>query len=96
MQYMAEGSLAFDFSGQSVSLNIDRTTYIESMLGRLDTMVENQVKPVKRLLAKNGITSGDGSIGSKAMNSNFGLTRLTMAPTTRFFNGYQRNFSRYW
>jgi hypothetical protein len=96
MQYMAEGSLAFEFSGQSVSLNIDRTQYIESMLGKLDTMLENQVKPLKKLLAKNGITTGDGSVGGSAMNSNFGLTRLSMSPTTRFFNGYARNFHRYW
>ena len=96
MQYMAEGSLAFEFSGQSVSLNIDRTQYIESMLGKLDAMIENQVKPVKKLLARNGILSGDGSAGSKANNSNFGMTTLTLAPTTRFFNGSLRNFKRYW
>ena len=96
MQYMAEGSLAFDFSGQSVNLNIDRTQYIDSLLGKLDAMVESQVKPVKKLLARNGIMSGSGAIGSKAMNSNFGLTTLTLSPTTRFFNGSLRNFKRYW
>ena len=96
MQYMAEGSLAFDFSGQSVSLNIDRTQYIDSILSKLDSMVENQVKPVKRLLARNGVMSGSGAVGSQSMNSNFGITTLTLSPTTRFFNGSLRNFKRYW
>lgn len=99
MQYMAEGSLAFDFSGQSVSLNIDRTQYIESMLGRLDSMVENEVKPLKKLLGKYGISTGDGGIGNKAIGANaFGITTLTRAPTTRMFGNYygSTGFKRYW
>lgn len=96
MQYMAEGSLAFDFSGQAVSLNIDRTQYIDAMLGRLDSMVENQVKPLKKLLAKNGITTGDGSIGNKAMSSNFGMLSVTNAPTTRLAYTNSRNSFRHY
>lgn len=97
MQYMAEGSLAFDFSGQSVNLNIDRTQYIESALGRLDAMVENEVKPFKKLLGKAGITSGDGGTGNKSLQGNFGITTLSRAPTTRIYGGgIQSNFRRYW
>jgi hypothetical protein len=99
MQYMAEGSLAFDFSGQSVSLNIDRTQYIDSILGRLDSQVENEVKPMKKLLGKYGISTGDGSIGNKAIGASaFGITTLTLAPTTRLLgNMYSATgFKRYW
>jgi len=101
MQYMAEGSLAFDFSGQSVSLNIDRTQYIESMLGRLESLVENQVKPLKKLLSKADITSGDGAIGNKNIGGgNFGITTLSRATTTRLYGHTTYNganaFRRYW
>lgn len=34
-QLGAEGSMAFDFSGQTVQLNVDRTPAIESVLGRI-------------------------------------------------------------
>ncbi len=97
MQYMAEGSLAFDFSGQSVSLNIDRTQYIESMLGRLQEEIENTVKPAKKLVVKAGIVGGDGSAGAKlgGYGKNFGLTSLINAPTTRL-RTMNSTFRRYW
>lgn len=84
-QLQAEGALAFDFSGQTVSLNIDRTPSIESALGRVENQIENVVRPLKKRLAQAGITSGDGSIGNKPLNAarSRGVLGLTNAPTTR-------------
>lgn len=88
-QLLAEGAHAFDFAGQDVNLNVDRTPSIEAALGRLETELENTVKPYKKQLAATGNTTGDGSIGSKAptRGAAFGATRVLLAPTTKVFRG---------
>lgn len=84
-QLQAEGAMAFDFSGQTVSLNVDRTPAIESALGRIESSLEQNVKPLKRLLAKAGVLDGDGSAGGQAINgsTHLGTLGVMNAPTTR-------------
>jgi len=84
-QLQAEGALAFDFSGQTVSLNIDRTPSIESALGRIENQIENVVRPLKKRLVQAGVTGGDGSNGTQPLNGarSKGVLGLTNAPTTR-------------
>lgn len=84
-QLLAEGSLAFDFSGQGISFNVDRTPQLEAALGRVESTINDRVVPVKKYLLKNNITSGDGSIGSKNMNNPnaFGILEISNSPTTR-------------
>lgn len=84
-QLQAEGALAFDFSGQTVNLNIDRTPSIESALGRIEQQIDNVVKPLKKQLKSNGVLGGDGSNGTVALNGarKRGVLGLTNAPTTR-------------
>lgn len=85
-QLQAEGALAFDFSGQSVSLNVDRTPAIESALGRVESALDQNVKPLKKLLAKAGVLDGDGSQGGQSINgaNHLGTLGVLNAPTTRF------------
>lgn len=87
-QLQAEGQLAFDFSGQSVSLNVDRTPTIEGALGRMENHMETQLKPYKKMLAKGGMTRGDGSIGNQPVSygQSFGIVMVTNSPTTK--HGY--------
>lgn len=47
-QYLAEGDSAFDYSGQPVSLTVDRSQYIESELGRWDSWINDILKPWKK------------------------------------------------
>lgn len=84
-QLQAEGAMAFDFSGQTVSLNIDRTPAIESALGRVETALDQNVKPLKKLLAKAGVLDGDGSAGGQMINGahHLGTLGVMNAPTTR-------------
>lgn len=91
-QLQAEGALAFDFSGQSVSLNVDRTPAIESALGRVETAMDQNVKPLKKLLAKAGVLDGDGSQGGQMINgaNHLGTLGVMNAPTTRFPHGGHR------
>lgn len=59
-QYMLESDLAFSYSGQSVSLDYDRTGPIESEISRLqEYMSENLTKAKKTVLRR----SSTGSLG---------------------------------
>src|SRR5690606_17640747 len=91
-QIQAEGALAFDFGGQTTSLNIDRTPAIESALGRIESQIENSVKPLKKLLAKAGVIAGDGSQGGQFIDGSgaIGMLSITNSPTTRMLPSQRR------
>lgn len=95
-QLLAEGSLAFDFSGQGISLNVDRTPQLDSALGRVEAMMDSRIVPFKKELVKNGITGGDGSIGSQNMNNPYakGTLGVMNAATTRITTPMQRFLGR--
>lgn len=98
-QLLAEGAHAFDFAGQTVNLNVDRTPSIEAALGRLEAQIENYVKPYKTHLTRSGIASGDGSVGAQVVTvgANFGRTTVLQAPTTKYgrgVNGWMRGPTR--
>lgn len=78
-QLQAEGAMAFDFGGQSVSFNVDRSPSIEAALGRLETQINDQVGQAKRLLNKKGIFQGDGSIGGKPIDGSSNFGRLSLS-----------------
>ena len=84
-QLLAEGQLAFDFSGQGVSLNVDRTPQLDAALGRIESDIDNRIVPFKKEIVKQGVTGGDGSNGGTAMRNSrsFAKLALTNAPTTR-------------
>lgn len=63
-QYLAEGSAAFDFSGQAISLSVDRTPFIDATLNRFKEYLDTQVPTQKRLWVRSGGTgSGQGILG---------------------------------
>lgn len=99
-QFLAEGSLAFDFSGQTVSLNMDRTPAIEATLGRLENQLNTIVMPYKKLLGRAGEFEGDGSIGGRRVDGaqKMGVLGVTVSPTTRYgassIHGQQRMWMR--
>lgn len=84
-QILAEGSLAFDFSGQGISLNVDRTPQLDNILGRIESAINDRVVPLKKQLAKQGITAGDGSAGKGSLVNPYAKAYLGMinSPTTR-------------
>lgn len=94
-QLQAEGAMAFDFSGQTVNLNVDRTPSIEAALGRIENQIENMVKPYKKLLNKAGLTGGTGKEGGDNISTanSFGTLQVLNAPTTRLpgttYNGFR-------
>lgn len=60
-QYLAEGLKAFNFSGQVVTLDIDRTQYWEGLATQLETSMSEHIRTFKINLHKRGIVRGDGS-----------------------------------
>lgn len=67
-QYLAEGSAAFDFSGQAVSLSVDRTQFIEATLQRFKDYLDSQVPTLKRMWVRSGGSGG----GQGILGINFG------------------------
>lgn len=84
-QLQAEGALAFDFSGQTTSLNIDRSPSIEAALGRIEGLIESQIKPLKKLLSQSGVLQGSGAEGGNyiSMARSIGVLHLSNSPTTK-------------
>lgn len=68
-QYLAEGVNAFDFTGQSVTLNIDRTQYIQSVMDNLEQSFDEPLRKTKKILIRR---SGPGAL------------HITINPTTNF------------
>lgn len=96
-QLQAEGAMAFDFSGQEVSLNVDRTPAIESALGRVESALNEHVKPMKKLLARAGVISGDGSQGGRFIDGStqIGALSLSNSPVSRLpWSGRGAQWSR--
>ena len=46
-QYLAEGDSAFSYSGQPVTLEVDRTAFVESELSRIETWLNGEFKLAK-------------------------------------------------
>lgn len=66
-QYLVEGTKAFDFSGQAISLNVDRSQYYESLAASLESAITESCRQLKQQMAKRGISSGDGSQNPNAL-----------------------------
>lgn len=88
-QLLAEGSLSFDFNGQGVSLNVDRTPQLDQALGRIEGVINDRLVTLKKQLSKQGMLTGDGSIGRGSINNPRSIGTLSMirATTTRLRGG---------
>jgi len=60
-QYLMEGEKAFNFAGANISLDVDRTSYLDNMASKIQSQLDNDLKPIKVNLIVKGNTSGDGS-----------------------------------
>lgn len=60
-QYLNEGMKTFNYSGQEVQLDIDRTQYWDTMATTLEQQANDQIKPFKDNLLRRGTLTGNGS-----------------------------------
>jgi len=58
-QYIAEGQAAFSFNGQAISLEVDRTQFIDGALGRIMQFIETQIPTAKRMWLRSGGKTGN-------------------------------------
>ena len=73
-QFLAEGMKAFNFSGLSVSLELDRTNYIQTLADKFENEVEGNLTRQKRMWVRNGGFSGNAA----------GAMALSIGPFTNF------------
>ena len=88
-QYLAEGEKAFDYSGAAISLNVDRTGYLDSAASAIQSELDNEFKPFKQNLVNKGQTGGDGSGDLNALGAGaMGAVGVSLTPTNSFSQIY--------
>lgn len=91
-QYLAEGEKAFNFSGQAISLDVDRTQYYQGLAETFKSELDQELKPFKQNLIKKGIVAGDGNLdpttGVGMRKGALGTVGITLTPAN---SGYKWN-----
>ncbi len=78
-QYLAEGEKAFNFQGAAISLDVDRTQYLDAAASKIQSKLDQELKPVKQNLVIKGATGGDGSVDpSKLQQGAIGAVGITI------------------
>lgn len=84
-QFLAEGEKVFNFSGQSISLDVDRTGFYSQLADTLQSAVDAEIKPFKQNLIIKGHLGGDGNLaynGIAQARGAAGAVGLTLSPAT--------------
>jgi hypothetical protein len=94
-QFLAEGEKAFNFQGQQISLDVDRTNYYQQLADNWQQILDNEAKPVKQNLIKKGVIGGDGSTSTTAVQMGAtGSVGITVTPATQYGKYPSLFFSR--
>lgn len=97
-QYLAEGEKAFSYQGAQISLEVDRTSYLDTAANAIQSRLDNELKSIKTNLIIKGNTSGDGSADPTALRAGaIGAVGITITPAnmwgrTGFLNNVRRGF----
>ena len=83
-QYLLEGEKAYNFSGQAISLEVDRTQFYQSLANDIKTAADADAKVVKRNLLIKGLTGGDGSLAGAGRYGSTGPIGLSISPATPY------------
>lgn len=87
-QYLAEGEKAFDYTGAAISLNVDKTQYLDTMANAIKGELDNGFRDYKKNLINKGVTGGDGSEDTTRANA-MALARYGISITpTNLYQGY--------
>ena len=98
-QYLLEGEKAFNFSGASISLDVDRTASIDSAASKIQSVLDNEVKPFKQNLIIKGNSGGDGSGPdgqggfNKSQRGSMGAVGILITPAS-LYGGFLPTFPR--
>jgi hypothetical protein len=85
-QFLAEGEKVFNFSGQAISLDVDRTGFYSGLADTLQSAIDAEVKPFKQNLIIKGHINGDGNLGpfngSNQAIGAAGAVGISLSPAT--------------
>lgn len=84
-QFLAEGEKAFNFSGQSIQLDVDRTQYYTQLASEIQQQLDNECKAFKQNLIKKGIVTGTGNCDDISLRLGaIGSIALSITPASNF------------
>jgi hypothetical protein len=83
-QYLLEGEKAYNFTGQAISVDVDRTQYYQSLAQEIKTAIDADVKALKQNILKKGLTSGDGSLAGLGGPGSLGPVGISISPASPF------------
>lgn len=96
-QYLVEGTKAFNFSGQSVTLDVDRSQYYESLASSIEGPLHEATRNLKKLLSKRGVTGGDGSQDPRALGyGSIGAVGISLSPVSNVRTYGTGNAGSWW
>ena len=88
-QYMAEGEKAFNFQGAAISLDVDRTQYIDNAIGKIQSVLDAELKMLKQNLIIKGNTKGPGNMDPTALQYGaIGAVGVTLTAASMWGRGY--------
>jgi hypothetical protein len=82
-QYLLNAEKAFNFQGAAISLDVDQTQFIDTMIGKIQSQLDQEAKPFKQSLIIKGVIQGDGS--QRPLNgtrSSLGAVGITLTPVS--------------
>lgn len=82
-QGLLEGEKAFDFTGQAISLNVDKTQHYTSLADALQAQIDSVVPGMKKNLAMRGVTGGDGNATGAINRGRVGISLHQASPFPR-------------
>lgn len=82
-QYIAEAEKAFDFQGAAISLNVDRTAFLDTAAQVIQSRFDNELKNIKAQLIYKGATGGDGSVDpTRLQHGAIGAVGVSITPAS--------------
>lgn len=91
-QYLAEGEKAFNFQGAAITLDVDRTQYLDNAASKIQSRLDQELKPLKQNLLIKGNTCGAGDVDpSRLAPGAIGAVGITLTPASmwgRFLPGF--------
>lgn len=82
-QGLLEGEKAFDFTGQAIALNVDKTQHYTSLADALQAQIDSVVPGMKKNLAMRGVTGGDGNVTGALNRGRVGISLHQASPFPR-------------
>lgn len=84
--YLLEGQRSFSFSGQSVTLDVDITNYLQSVMSDLQSSWDSDKLSFKQQLKQYGLSGGDGNMDYARFQA--GAVGLSLGPASNFGGFY--------